>query len=181
MKLSHWTKRSSSFLLSGPAIYGLSILMPLSIMGALGQLQSTVGIVLTILLTVGGVMLARWFNNRSSYRALSRTIKTEYDATEFILRRAFNTKHIRFQRQLEEETKTHLFEFSGNGLTLTMTPYDLVNGVRLGRDAVSQKVLVDSLGVLLTIDGVGQANRAYAEKLATIIDEAVEKKPSASS
>lgn len=86
----------------------------------------------------------------------------------------FKNKSIGFQRKVDKASQTHTFEFPGNDLTLTMCPYDLVNGLRLGRDAVSKKVVVDSLGVLVTVYNVGAENQAFAEKLIMAVDEVAE-------
>ena len=173
MTASRWTKRHGSLLMSRSTIYFLSIVTPVSLMGALEQWESLQGIALTVAIGVGAFVLAKSYLNRISSFVISRAISAEYEATEFRLRKLLNDANIAFQRQLEEDTNTHSFELVGNRLRLTVRPYDLINGLELGRDDVSDSVLTDRRGVLISLYNVSASNQAFADKLTTAIDDAI--------
>lgn len=173
MTSSRWTRQSALMSRNGGlVIYGFGLIL-VSVAGGLFQTGGVVGILGAVSVLIGLVVMIVTFRNRDT-PLLIRTLKMDYDSAEFALRMIFKNERILFQRQAGEELDTHKFEFPNHNLSLSICPYDLINGVALGRDAVSKKVIVDSAGVLVTLQDVTSANQAFVDKLTTAIDKMAE-------
>ena len=170
---SRWSLQNNTMLAVGMAITVVATLSVQAQFTAPGRERSMLGVLLTAFAALAGVALTVVIKKRNAH-LMKRTLKLEYNAAEFAVRKALSKNNYYSQRHFEEDSQTHRFDFSGQGLTLSVSPYDLINGVVLGRDSASRRVLVDSMGTLVTINGLSPSNRAFAERLARAIDEVVE-------
>lgn len=128
-------------------------------------------LLITLVTAMVCVALTLYLRRRSASGSFYRTLKMDYQDAEFAVRKLFKNENMRFRRELNDESMTYSYAFPGHGVKMHMQLYDLVNGVALPRDAVSDMVLVDSLGLLVTISGINASNRTFAQRLAAGVDQ----------
>lgn len=164
-----WTKRQYKLFLSSAVVYALSVFIPIGIAASADQLQSRRGLLITLLVIVASLFLAQVLAKRDNY-LLSRTLKMEYAVAEYDFRMALKYKAIPYTHKLDEPTASHRFDFPSHNLQLTLSPYDLVNGIVLGTNALAKQIIVESQGVLVTIEGIDANNRPFADRLVAAVN-----------
>ncbi|WP_420644576.1 hypothetical protein [Candidatus Leptofilum sp.] len=166
MVSSRWNKRNNSILYTGMTIIGSIFALFWMLLIWFGLERNWVSLLITVLL-IGAVFSLTFALQNRHANALIRVLKMEYTAVDFALRLLFKEKQIRFNRQTEEESTR--IEFSGQSLTMTVQPYFLHNFV------ANQKTRPQP-ATLLTIRGLNEQNKAFAEMLADSIDEMAKQK-----
>ena len=122
-----------------------------------------VGLLATVFIT---------YLNRRYANSLLRVLEMDFDDTEFAVRKILKDKHIRFQRQMEEEI-TH-FELTGYDISMRVEPY--TEHVLEFSNAENPPPATS-----IIINGLNGKDRMLTESLMTAIDEIVIHEPLASS
>ena len=162
MKGSRWQKYNRhNLFLSLLVLYGGISVASAVLFGLLGLPRNSFTMLLSVALTViGTVIVAFYLRRRATARA--RVLKWEYESAEYAIRRMLNDKQIRYRKETEDDAET--FSFPGQGLTLSLQPYDAVNGIPSSNWSTAP-------AVLLTLEGVTDKNSSFADILTNLVDE----------
>ncbi len=183
MNFSKWTKTNTSEIVRAsrytnraiptvnPSVfYGIAGIVTLAsswqlVQGDIRMLALPFG----ILVAIGLFAFARHLRPGGAYN-LRRTMKADYAIAEPQLHSILSDMGVAFTRKVNTSLKTHSYEIPSHDLTVRITPYDMILGVEHGRDSVSEAMVIDSLGVLVTVHNVTEGNGVFAKQLTSALN-----------